>query len=158
MEIKLIDEYPGHIPLVAEWLYNEWIWRLPNGSVSLAQSILTTMPDIFTGLPVAFIAIQNFEPVGVARLTIHDMDTRKEISPWLANVYVPTQHRNKGVGTALCKTVIMKAYELGFKDLYLFTPDQESFYLRQGWKTIEVTTHRNEPVVIMKIKTSERVH
>jgi hypothetical protein len=130
MKIERIDEYPNHIPVVAEWLYNEWIWRLPNGSVSLAQNILTALPDISTGLPVALIAIQNCEPIGVARLTIHDMDTRKEMSPWLASVYVPTQHRNNGVGTALCKTIIKKANELGFKDLYLFTPDQESFYLR----------------------------
>ena len=92
----------------------------------------------------------------MARLIKCDMDTRKDLSPWLASVFVVRQFRNNGVGRALCASLILEANKLDFSSLYLFTPNMESFYKKQGWEIIEQTIYRNENVLIMRINTSEQ--
>ncbi len=154
MEIENINNYPAYIPIVAEWLYNMWGWKIPGGSVSNAEKALMERPD-HTGIPLSFVAIQNYEPIGVARLIKHDMDTRKELSPWLASVFVVKQFRNNGVGKALCVNAISEANKIGFHILYLFTPDKEAFYKKQGWEIVEQKIYRNEDVSIMRINKSE---
>ena len=70
--------------------------------------------------------------VGSASLIAQDMDTRPELSPWLASVYVAAEHRRQGIGSALVRRVAQEAAALGVETLYLFTPDQEHFYARLG--------------------------
>jgi hypothetical protein len=44
---------------------------------------------------------------GSAMLIAHDMDTRMELSPWLAGVFVAPKRRGCGVGAALVRRVIV---------------------------------------------------
>lgn len=154
MNIVRLEEYPEHTITVAGWIYKEWGRNLPNRSVTRAENALRTMPDL-TGLPVSLIALYDEAPVGVARLVRQDMDTRKAFSPWLASVFVPVQFRGRGIGTELSKAAAAEAEKLGFTKLFLFTPDRETFYTRQGWKTIERVIHKDKQVVVMKIEFGE---
>ena len=47
------------------------------------------------------------------------------------------------------------ADKLGFPSLYLFTPNLEKFYKKQGWETVEQTVYRNENIFIMRINAVE---
>ena len=87
--------------------------------------------------------------LGSASLVAHDMDTRMDLSPWLARVYVTPEHRSRGVGTALVQRVLEETIELGVETLYLFTPDREEFYASLGWSVVERTEYRGQKVVIM---------
>lgn len=151
MKIVRLEEFPEHILTVAEWLYKEWGRNLPNGSVTRAEEALSTTPDT-SGLPVSFTALSEGIPVGVARLVKHDMDIQKGLSPWLASVFVPVEYRGRGIGTELCKMAVAEAKNLGFAKLFLFTPDKESFYTRQGWNTIECVIYKDKQVVVMQIE------
>jgi GNAT superfamily N-acetyltransferase len=52
-------------------------------------------------------------------LVAHDMDTRMDLSPWLAGVFVAPHHRRRGVGAALVQRIIDEATGLGVEQLYL---------------------------------------
>jgi N-acetylglutamate synthase-like GNAT family acetyltransferase len=80
------------------------------------------------------------------------MHTRQDLSPWLVGVYVDKAARNQSIGSALVSTVVERAAEMGIETLWLFTPDQEHFYRRLGWQSVEHTHYRGEDVVIMKIE------
>lgn len=82
-------------------------------------------------------------------LVAHDMDTRKELSPWLAGVFVAPDYRRHGLGTALVRRAVDDATALGVRRLYLYTPTIELFYSRLGWSLVERTRYRGTDVVIM---------
>jgi N-acetylglutamate synthase-like GNAT family acetyltransferase len=155
MKIENIKKYPACIPIVAEWLFNEWGRKISGGSISNAEKALMEKTN-HAGIPLSLVAFQNHKPIGVARLIECDMDTRKELSPWVASVFVVKQFRNNGVGKALCASLISEASKLEFSTLYLFTPNMESFYKKQGWEIIEQTIYRNEYVSIMRINIKEQ--
>jgi N-acetylglutamate synthase-like GNAT family acetyltransferase len=106
-------------------------------------------------MPVFMVAMQDDMPVGCVSLVEHDMSPeRLTPSPWLASLYVKPDCRNKGIGLRLQQECLRKAYELGTKTLYLFTPNKEQHYLRSGWQTIEHTEFRTVNVVIMAQETA----
>jgi N-acetylglutamate synthase-like GNAT family acetyltransferase len=82
-------------------------------------------------------------------LVAHDMDTRMELSPWLAGVFVAPNHRRHGLGTALVRRAVDDAKALGVRRLYLYTPSTELFYSRLGWSLVERTSYRGTDVVVM---------
>jgi N-acetylglutamate synthase-like GNAT family acetyltransferase len=77
------------------------------------------------------------------------MDTRPDLSPWLAAVYVAPAYRKQGIGSALVKAVESTAQQIQIARLYLFTPDQEHFYARLGWSVLERVEYRYQTVVVM---------
>ena len=79
------------------------------------------------------------------------MVTRKELSPWLASVYVVQEHRNKGIGSELVRVVMSKIWEQKIKTLYLFTPDRVNFYKNLEWSVLEETVYHCEHVTIMQL-------
>jgi N-acetylglutamate synthase-like GNAT family acetyltransferase len=58
--------------------------------------------------------------------------------------------RNKGVGSRLVVRAMQEANRLGHNDLYLFTPDRQTFYARLGWREIEKCLYRNYPMSVMQ--------
>ena len=88
------------------------------------------------------VAVDGDEPVGCASLIEHDMLTRPELSPWLAGVFVPREHRRRGIGAALVERVVAEARSLGVPRLYLYTPGSGTLYLRLGWSVVERTFYR----------------
>ncbi|WP_333873998.1 GNAT family N-acetyltransferase [Methylobacter sp.] len=85
-------------------------------------------------------------------LKVHDMDTRLDLAPWLAGLYVVTPSRRKGVGTALVSAIEKKSHELQIEKLYLYTPESEGFYSRLGRCVNEKTECHGYSVTIMEKK------
>jgi N-acetylglutamate synthase-like GNAT family acetyltransferase len=77
------------------------------------------------------------------------MDTRMDLSPWLAGVFVAPDHRRCGIGAALVQRIIDEAKALGVQRLYLYTPSAEHFYSRLGWALVEHTSYRGANVTVM---------
>ena len=153
--LEIVQLIPSHtvpelIPLVAGWLYNEWGRHLPGRSLETAEHALRQEPDP-RGLPSTLIAIEGDEPVGVARLVEFDLDSRPDLGPWLASVYVPADKRSRGTGTLVCSGIVEIARQRGYSTLYLFTPDRAPFYERQGWEVVGYQLHRGVQVTLMKL-------
>ncbi len=142
---------PGLIPAVAGWLYNEWGRHLPGRSLETAEHALRQEPDA-RGLPTTLIATEEDEPVGVARLVEFDLDSRPDLGPWLASVFVPANKRSRGTGTLVCAAIVEVARKKGYPTLYLFTPDRAPFYERQGWSTVGYEQHNDKDVTLMKLE------
>ena len=100
-------------------------------------------------IPCTFVALQGEQPLGQASLVLHDMEARKNLSPWLGGVLVGKEYRRQGVGTALCDRVVQEAAALAVKRLYLFTYDKVAFYQRRGWSVLEQDEYAGYPVTIM---------
>jgi N-acetylglutamate synthase-like GNAT family acetyltransferase len=77
------------------------------------------------------------------------METRMELTPWLAGVFVGEQYRRRGIGAELVRRIMAEAGRLKVPLLYLYTVQSENFYAALGWKTMERTSYRDQDVVIM---------
>ncbi len=153
MHISYLAEHPHLIPTLAEWHHAEWAHLNPGDTVEARISRMQRLL-VKEQVPTAFVALEGETLLGSASLIDNDMDTRKDLQPWLASVYVSPEFRDRGVGSALVQRVVDEARGQGMETLYLFTPDRESLYARMGWKVIERTEYRGEQVVVMELPIS----
>ena len=102
------------------------------------------------GVPSVFVAMKEGQALGTASLSPDDMSIRRELSPWLASVYVPPEQRGQGLASALVRRVEQEARDHGIEWLHLYTPDQQSLYRRLGWEELEELDYLGERVTIMR--------
>jgi predicted N-acetyltransferase YhbS len=148
VEIAYLADRPEAIDIVTRWLYDEFSYLVPGKTVGdVKVSLMARMNrDV---LPLSIVASDGGEVAGTASLKLGDMDTRDDLSPWLAGLYVDRTRRNRGVGTLLVKSIQEIARQFGYGELYLYTPGASGFYHGIGWKTLEEATYKSRKVVIM---------
>jgi N-acetylglutamate synthase-like GNAT family acetyltransferase len=100
-------------------------------------------------IPQTFIAFVDDKPVGCASVLESDMDTKPDLYPWLASVFVLPEFRHRGIGRKLVHQVMQHTKEAGSKNMYLYTPDRAHFYKNMGWKSMEEVKYHGENVTIM---------
>jgi GNAT superfamily N-acetyltransferase len=148
VKIEYLADHAGAVPALAQWHHDQWHMITPDLTVAdrIAgfQSRMRRLE-----VPTAFVAILDEVLVGMACLVAHDMDTRPELTPWLATVLVAPDYRGRGIGSALSERVVAEGRALAFPKLYLVTFDKSSFYARLGWKHFEQTEYLGLPATIM---------
>jgi predicted N-acetyltransferase YhbS len=136
MKIEFLADHPSHLPTVAAWQHAEFGYLTPNATLDdrierLRRSLQRN------ALPMALVALSGSGAVlgsaGILPTTI----THQHLTPWLSSVYVPGEHRGKGIASALSLRAASEAARLGFARIYLFTPRSEAMYARIGWRTFE---------------------
>jgi len=101
------------------------------------------------GVPCAWVAFLDDTPVGSVSLIASNMDTRPELTPWLAALFVLPQYRRRGVGTALVRRCQAEAAHSGFEKLFLYTQGAGGYYRRLGWIPIGEDMYEGERVTVM---------
>ena len=149
--IGYLADHPEWVDVIAGWFYEQWYDLYVNRSMTLEN-----LKDRITGecnydkVPLILVAVKDEKIVGTVGLNLHDMHTRKDLSPWLAGLYVDPEHRLKGIGSLLVEALIEKAKALDIGKLYLYTPDAEYLYDKLGWETLEQTEYFWPKVTIME--------
>jgi predicted N-acetyltransferase YhbS len=151
MEIRIdhLLDHKGCVPIVAAWQQEEFGYLTPTGTVEQRMQRLGGASNR-GALPISLVAWSENEDriVGSASVVATTL-THKHLSPWLSSVVVPSQHRGKGIASKLALAAVAEAAALGFDDIYLFTPRNESLYARLGWTTFDRTAINGVPVCIM---------
>jgi predicted amidohydrolase/GNAT superfamily N-acetyltransferase len=101
------------------------------------------------GIPRAWVAFVDGEPAGSVSLVERNMDTRPELSPWLAALWVRPEYRRRGVGTGLVRRCEEEARRLGVRRLHLYTEEASGFYAPLGWSVASQEEYEGESVVVM---------
>lgn len=89
----------------------------------------TTSSDI----PRFYVAVEEGEIIGTYAMLRNDLNSRQDLCPWLACLYVAEEHRGKGIGAKLLDHGLSVAAKKGYENLYL-TTDIENYYEKYGWK------------------------
>ena len=149
VSVDYLADHRQFIEILAGWHHETWSYLSP--STTLAQRVERLRGNAHKSrIPTTFVALLAGRPVGCASLVSSDLSIRQNLSPWLASVYVEPALRNKGVGSRLVVRAMQEANRLGHNDLYLFTPDRQTFYARLGWREIEKCLYRNYPMSVMQ--------
>jgi predicted N-acetyltransferase YhbS len=91
-------------------------------------------------LPTVLVATRGGRFLGSVNLLVHEMTTHPQLSPWLAQLFVISEERGRGVGGALVRACLARFAELGFPRVHLYTAASTTlpaYYAALGWKTIE---------------------
>jgi GNAT superfamily N-acetyltransferase len=149
MKIEYLADFPGFVPTIAAWQQAQFGYLTPTTTLEDRTDRLrrSLQKD---ALPMALIAVSEagtlLGSAGILPTTI----THQHLTPWLSSVYVPDEHRGKGIASALSLRAVVEAARLGFERLYLFTPHSESLYARIDWQTFERIEYNGTPLTLME--------
>lgn len=156
MRIENIANHPDVVGTVARWQWDEWGHLDPTDSLAARVTSLRDQTDP-TRIPTTYLALDGDVPLGSASLVAYDMSTHRELSPWLASVYVTPAARGRGVASALVRHAVGQAAAMGVTRLYLFTEDARGLYEKLGWQALATERFEGHPITIMAIDpTDER--
>jgi GNAT superfamily N-acetyltransferase len=148
MQIELLADHPLLVRVISGWHFDEWSDRYP-GTTRAAWTWELAGRCERDRIPVTFVAMVDSEPIGSASLVVCDMDTRPELSPWLAAVYVLPAFRRRGIATALVTHALTQARQLGVGQLYLWTDTAASLYSQLGRCPLGEESYKGKRVLVM---------
>ena len=143
-----IADRPDLAPLLAGWLW-EAFWRHDGHTLAEVEAVLAA-GTIMRGPPQTFILLLDGVPSGTASLAAQDLDSRPDLTPWLAGVYVVPEARGQGLAQMLVGAVEDAARASGTRTLWLYTRRAERVYLRGGWQTVEYFQRHDAPHALMR--------
>ena len=154
MTIELLADHMEALPTLARWQHAEW------GNLRVGDTLeaRTARLEAETGrdqIPLTVVALEGATVLGSASLISHDMETRPELSPWLAGVFVAPEYRRRGIASELVRRIVAEAARLDVPLLYLYTVHSEKLYEKLGWLVQERTRYREHDIVIMTCRPNE---
>jgi|MEHZ01.5.fsa_nt_MEHZ011385232.1_7 predicted N-acetyltransferase YhbS len=148
MNIEYLADHPQHIAELAALHFAEWSYLNPGETLEQRINRLTKKCQR-SAVPCAVIAVEGAILAGSAALVPADMDSRKELTLWLASVYVKAEYRKQGIGSALVRRIEEEAKSIGTNTLYLYTPSEAPLYEGLGWSTMEECIYKDTAVTLM---------
>ena len=136
------------IPTIAGWLWLEWGRRkgrsIDRIAVNLARRTATIGPEQ------TFVLLDGGKPVATASLVHHDLDSRPDLTPWLASVYVDPRHRGLGHAARVVRAVEDATLAAGIATLWLHTESAAGLYAGLGWEPIGPEVDGGHDVTLMR--------
>jgi GNAT superfamily N-acetyltransferase len=154
MHIANIADHPGQIDTIARWHWEQWGHAAPGSSVQSWAEHLRRCTNR-DRIPATFVALEGTELCGTVLLVQHDMSTHRELSPWVAGVFVAPVQRGNGIASALVRHAVQQAAMMGIARLYLYTEAARGLYEKLGWHAIAEDHYEGQTVTIMAIDLAD---
>ncbi|MFT0139544.1 GNAT family N-acetyltransferase [Alcanivoracaceae bacterium MT1] len=120
MEIVPLADKKELISELAELHHSEWKHLNPSLTLEGRTEAIAEAAGR-EGAPSIFIAMSGSQLVGSAALVQNDMNTKPDLSPWLAAVYVKEAFRHQGIATELIARCEAEAVGSNADTWYLYT-------------------------------------
>lgn len=141
LHLAYLADHPEHLSTVARWLHDEFGPQYAIGDALEVWEGRLREQMQREAIPLNVVALeagrQGPVPVGTAALVEHRSEGLRYYAPRLAFLFVPPEHRGRGLGAALTRRVEAEAARLGHSRLYLYATDAEGLYARLGWRVLE---------------------
>lgn len=148
MEIIPLADKREFIAELAELHHAEWKHLNPSLTLDERAKAIANAAGR-EGIPSIFIAISGSQLVGSAALVKSDMDSKTDLSPWLAAVYVKEGFRHQGIATELIIRCEDEAVRSNASAWYLYTEFASKLYEKIGWRHIERCEYKGVAVDVM---------
>lgn len=155
IRLELLKEYPGTIPILAQWMYDEWhSYDATLTKERLVDSFKNRLNN--NKMPFTLVALRNSEPIGIISLIEKGEPEFIEFintSPWIS-LQVPSKERNKGLEQELLSAANTIAARLGYEKLFVYTshPDKVEWFIKNGAQLIEQRPFRGHTITMMEIR------
>lgn len=138
MKFEYLIENQEYIPLVATWIYKEFLENI-KPDISLENLVQKLHGHKKQEFPITIIAKEGDQCIGTVSLFENDFKGM-ELKPWLAALVVDKQLRGLGIGKGLITEITNIALNMGYKKLYLRTEHATKYYIKLGWLFVDKKT------------------
>ena len=150
MDFIFLADRQQAIPTIAAWYFDQWGHIVEGKSVRRITSELQKYLNR-DKIPLMVLAIQGDEMLGVAELKYREMVIYPDKEHWIGGVFIPSNHRGKGVATGMVNKVTEIAKSLGVVTLHLQIEKLDGgLYARLGWKGSEQVNYSGVEVLVMQ--------
>jgi predicted N-acetyltransferase YhbS len=148
IRIVHLADLPAAAAVLADWFVAEWgPWYGPGGDGDAAADLAARCRR--DDLPLALVALDRDGGVlGTAALTAEPVAGETGPGPWLAALLVGTDHRGRGIGTALVAAIEAEARRLGFDAVYTSTDAADRIMARRGWQAVGTAGSLRGPTTV----------
>jgi GNAT superfamily N-acetyltransferase len=159
MQLDLLKNCPQVIPILAQWLYDEW--HPYDASLTKEKLIHSFKMRLNTDtIPITFVVLKDALPIGLISLkkeTAPEFADFPENTIWMGSLQVIPEERSQGVGQELLKFSQTIARHFGYEKLYFYTsnPTNVKWYLKRGAQVIEERPFRHHKITLMEISLKE---
>ncbi len=150
IKIAFLKDHPQHIAQLAT-LWQQTIGQHWVPHITTAQAEEKFKQHLnHTKLPIAFVALHNDKPVGMACLRLTE-GILPGVKPWLGGLMVDPNYQHQKIGESLITTVKNQAFNMGYKKIHLLTFDSTLpiWYQRLGWEIVNHDEIFDHTVTIM---------
>ncbi|WP_336749158.1 GNAT family N-acetyltransferase [Pantoea vagans] len=155
MQIADLNQHPDYASQTAQLLHSEWS-HLPAWSHQPTILKRLTQRNQTASAEFTLIASPNGETViatcSVIRYELDDIAAREY---WIGEVVTDRKFRGQGVAKALIQQAIARAKHQQIGELWLYTPDQQAYYQRSGWRAVEQRQVADENVTVMMLHLAQ---
>ena len=151
MRIDKLSCHPSLVDLIAATLHDSWGSLPPWAEMRVIQERLLagTTPAAFPHTLVAVTDACGFVATGSIKLL--ELPTHPDKVHWISEIFVLHKFRGRGLGSRITQALTEYAFSRGVSQLFLYTPDQQSLYVRLGWRVVSREIINRETVSIMQL-------
>jgi len=151
IKIDLLKNHPYAIPTLSN-IWHEVLGKIWMPEIGIEEIEALSHEELKSDTAITYIALYGKTPVGFCTLQLNE-DFRPDLGPWIADLVVDPKYQKQGIGKMLVNVTALKAKELRFEKLYLFTFDPAilEYYERLGWKKIAMDEFKSHPVTLMEV-------
>ena len=151
MKIEYLKNFASFIEQLATAQFE--LWGPLTGRDSLEQYIaLLRGAGISDNLIISLAAVDGDRLLGSVNLVENDLPMRRDLTPWLAQLYVFPESRCKGAGAALIHAAVNEAGNLSWSKMYLYCSGTlPQYYEKLGWHQTGALKYRDKTRIIMEI-------
>jgi len=134
-KVKQVTDYTKiNFDKLCDWMFN-W-WGKSEGKSK--EWVEHYMQHSFNknSLPFTIIAFnEQNEEVAMCQVTMHDLEVRPDIYPYVANLFVQNEYRGNGLVNMLLKKALSVAQKIGVYEIYIYT-EHVGLYEKYGWEFV----------------------
>jgi len=147
LTFKLLKEHSEYFFVWSSFIIQAWASEVTK---PLYEDHFKWMMQSNNVIPTWGVLLKDNTVIGCCGLIVNDFNSRMDVWPYLAAVYIDESHRDHGRGKTMIMTMVEIGYKLGFNDIYCAS-DLVTFYESLGFTHIGKTYHpwgENELLVI----------
>ncbi len=134
MEIKLFSELTEEqVKFVAETNYSYWKKHNPLLDYNESTQNIISMRNNKNNLPLGFALVDKSNIIGFCTLRQNRLKNHLNINPWLCNVIILNDYKNKGYAKTMINYACEKFKAFGYNKIYAWTDQVPDFYTKLGW-------------------------
>ena len=147
-----VRQCPEYLNRAVEYFSSKWSVGESVYRDCIFHSLTTDSP-----LPRWYLLLHgNGEIVGSFGLIANDFNSRQDLWPWIAALYVEESERGQSLGGKMLAHGVLESKRLGFSKLYL-TTDHIGYYEKYGFTYVgQCYSHSGEPGRLYEIETDDK--
>lgn len=151
MRIEELSRHRNLLDLVAATLHESWGDLPPWAETKTIRERLASGATQ-AAFPRTLVAVtDDGELAATGSVKLFELPSQPDRVHWIGEIFVLPEHRGRGLGSRMTKSLSDYAFAKDVSEVFLYTPDQQSLYERLGWSVVSQEKVNDEAVSIMKL-------